>query len=119
MIVVFVVLGAVTATFLGWRYCTRIRHESTDPRWRSIATVLSLVLVTLSVLLFAAYVTRNAAIGGEGNGSWTGLIFIRTGNYLSLVGAIASLTGKGKARCLALIGGCLMLFLWFSEGMSL
>jgi hypothetical protein len=103
LVVVSIILGAVTATSLGWRYAARIRHDSTGPRWRSAATILALVLVTLSVLLLAAYLTRNAIIGGAGNGSWTTLIFIRTGNYLSLAGALVSL----------------MLFIWFSQGMSL
>jgi hypothetical protein len=46
-------------------------------------------------------------------------MFIRTGNYLSLFGTIGSLVGIGKGRWATFLGGCLMLFLWFSEGMSL
>jgi hypothetical protein len=119
LVVISIILGAVTATSLGWRYAARIRHDSTGPRWRSAATILALVLVTFSALLLAAYLTRNAVIGGDGNGSWTTLIFIRTGNYLSLAGALISLIAKGKARWPAFVGGCLMLFIWFSQGMSL
>jgi hypothetical protein len=77
------------------------------------------VFLTLSVLLIAAYGTRNAFFKGDPNGDWTTLIFIRTGNYLSLAGAFASLAGKGKARWSAFAGACLMEFIWFSQGMSL
>lgn len=79
----------------------------------------ALVLVTLSVFVFAAYGTCNALFKGDPNGDWTSLIFIRTGNYLSLAGVFTGLAGKGRGRWLAFLGACLMLFIWFSEGMSL
>lgn len=119
LVVVLIILGAVTATLLGWRYSARIRDGSTESRWRYALTFVALVLLTLSVLLFAAYGTRNALFKGDPNGDWTTLIFIRTGNYLSLAGVCSGLAGKGKGRWPALIGACLMLFIWFSQGMSL
>ena len=117
--ILFTILGALTATSLGWKYRARVRQQPTESRWRSLVSVIALSLVTLSVLLFAAYVTRNALIRGDRNGSLTMLIFIRVGNYLSLIGALGSLTGKGKTRWPTFVGACLMLFIWFSEGMSL
>jgi len=119
LVVVLIILGAVTAMLVGWRYAARIRDDSAEPRWRSVVTFVGLVLLTLSVLLFAAYGTRNALFKGDRNGDWTTLIFIRTGNYLSLAGVCSGLAGKGKGRWPALIGACLMLFIWFSLGMSL
>jgi hypothetical protein len=114
-----IVLGAVIATLLGWRYSVRGRPEFAGPRWRSVLGTTAVVLVTLSVLGFAAYLTRNAIFKVDPNGDWTTLIFIRTGNYLSLAGAFASLAGKGKERWPVFVGACLMLFIWFSQGMSL
>jgi hypothetical protein len=119
LIIGSIILGAVMATALGWRYGVEVRHNSAGWRWRSAATVAALALVTLSLILLAAYATRNAITGGDGNGDWTTLIFIRTGNYLSLASVLAGCIGKGKARWPTLVGGCLMEFLWFSEGMSL
>jgi hypothetical protein len=119
LIVVLIILGAVTAMLVGWRYAARIRDDSAQPRWRSVLTFVGLALLTLSVLLFAAYGTRNALFKGDRNGDWTTLMFSRTGNYVSLAGICSSLAGKGKARWLAFIGACLMLFIWFSLGMSL
>jgi hypothetical protein len=116
---IFVILGGLIATTLGWKACGGLRSDLTGPRWRWIATLLSLVLVTLSIIVLVAYMAHNALTGGDRNGSSTILTFIRTGNYLSLLGALVSLAGKGKARWLALIGGCVMLFIWFSKGMSL
>jgi hypothetical protein len=119
LVVILVIFGAVTATLLGWRYSATIRHDLTEPRWRFAATLVALVLLTLSVLLFAAYGTRNSFFRGDPNGDWTTLVFIRTGNYLSLAGVFASLAGKGKARWSAFAGACLMEFIWFSQGMGL
>jgi hypothetical protein len=116
LFIIFIVVGATTAILVGWRGVARIKE---GPRWRSIVGVISLALVTLAALLFAAYVIRNAMIGGDRNGGPTSLRFIRSGNYLSLLGIVASLMGKGKGRWATFIGGCLMLFLWFSEGISL
>jgi hypothetical protein len=112
-----IVIGAVAATFLGWRYRARVKRDPKVPPWRSVFALVALVLVTLSVLFFATFVTRNALV--RGNVDWTTLIFIRAGNYLSLAGVLASLTGKGKTRWPAFVAACLMLFIWFSEGMSL
>lgn len=119
LIVVLVILVAVTAMLVGWRYAARISADSTQPRWRTVVTFVGLALLTLSVLIFAAYGTRNALFNGDRNGDWTTLMFIRTGNYVSLAGIFSSLAGKGKARWLGFIGACLMLFIWFSLGMSL
>jgi hypothetical protein len=58
----------------------RISHDSTEPRWKFVTTLVALLLLALSVLLFAAYGTRNAFFKGDPNGDWTTLIFIRTGN---------------------------------------
>jgi len=119
LLVLSIILGAMISTFLGWRYRAGSRLESVGPRWRSVLTTVALVLVTFSVLVFAVYGTRNALFKVDPNGEWTTLVFIRTGNYLSLAGILASLAGKGKGRWLALVAACLMLFIWFSEGMSL
>jgi hypothetical protein len=113
------ILGTVIATLLGWRYSVKGEQDSIEPRWRSILRTTALALVTLSVLVLASYGTRNALFKGDPNGDWTTLIFIRTGNYLSLAGVFASLAGKGKGRWHAFVGACLMLLIWFSEGMSL
>jgi len=114
-----IVIGAVAATFLGWRYSARVKRDPKVPPWRSVFALVALVLVTLSVLFFATFVTRNALVRGNGYGDETTLILIRAGNYLSLAGVLASLTGKGKTRWPAFVAACLMLFIWFSEGMSL
>jgi hypothetical protein len=119
LIAVLIILGAMIAMAAGWRYAARISADSTQPRWRTVVTFVGLALLTLSVLLFAAYGTRNALFTGDRNGDWTTLMFIRTGNYVSLAGICASLAGKGKARWLSFIGACLMQFIWFSLGMSL
>jgi len=82
-------------------------------------SALALILVSLSVLLFVAYGTHNASIGGDRNGSALSLLIIRTGNSLSLLGVLACLGGQGRARWSILISGSFMLFLWFGQGMSL
>jgi hypothetical protein len=119
LLVLLVVLGAGAAVFLGWRRILGTRHDWRASRWRSICSAIGLALVSLSVLLFFAYGVRNASIGGDGNGNWTTLYFIRSGNYLSLTGAVISLVGNGRVRWLTFLGGCLMLFMWSSAGMSL
>src|SRR5215469_4801682 len=57
-------------------------------------------------------------IGGDRSGSFATLFFIRAGNYLSLLAALFGLLGKGKVRWSAFVAGCLMLFIWFFEGMK-
>lgn len=117
--VLLIILAAITTTSLGWRYVIGTSRNSAERNWRLLLTFVALVLVSLSVLLLAAYMGRNALFKPDPNGDWTTLTFIRAGNYLSLIGLVVSLAGKGKARWLVFIGGCLMLFIWFSQGMSL
>ena len=112
-------LGAISTTILSWRHNLRAREGLTKPHLSSIATAAALLLLTFSVLLFVAYGARNGLIGGDRDGGPTTLIFIRSGNYASLASALSSLFGKGKGRWLLWVGACLMLFVWFSEGMSL
>jgi TRAP-type C4-dicarboxylate transport system permease small subunit len=119
LFIALVILGAVSAVSLGWGFGLRNQGNSRRPRWRSTAAFFARALVTLSVLLFAAYITRNGIIGGDRNGGPTTLAFIRAGNYLSFAAAITSLADRGKARWATLSGSCLMLFIWFCEGMSL
>ena len=101
---------------IAWRFQRRDTNES---KWRVATSRIALIVVTLSVLLFLTYRVYNAVIGGEGNGNWTTLPSIRTGNYLSLLGLLASLAATKKMRWPLLAASALMLFLWFSQGMSL
>ena len=110
------IIGAVAAVLIAWRFQ---RRNTNDPKWRVTTSTIALVLVTLSVLLFLTYRTYNTVIGGEGSGNWTTLPSIRTGNYLSLLGLIVSLTATRKMRWPLLAGSFLMEFIWFSQGMSL
>jgi len=71
------------------------------------------------VLLFLTYRMYNFVIGGEGSGNWTTLPSIRTGNYLSLLGLVASLAGTKKVRWPLLASSVLMELIWFSQGVSL
>src|SRR5215831_10489791 len=63
--------------------------DTNEAKWRVVTSTITLIVVTLSVLLFLTYRTYNAVIGGEGNGNWTTLPSIRTGNYLSLLALVA------------------------------
>jgi len=108
--------GAVSAVLIAWNFQ---RHGSNEPKWRVTTSTAALLLVTPSVFLFLSYRTYNAAIGGEGNGNWTTLPSIRTGNYLSLLGLLASLTATRRMRWPLLAASCLMELIWFSQGMSL
>ncbi len=115
-VVLLVIIGAVAAVVTAWRFQIR---DSSDAKWRVATSQISLVIVTLSLLLFFTYRTYNAMIGGEGNGNWTTLPSIRIGNYLSLAGLIAGLTATRKVRWPLLAASALMEFIWFSQGMSL
>jgi hypothetical protein len=110
------IVGAAAAVLIAWRF--RRRHTN-EPKWRVTTSTVALVLVTLSLLLFVTYRTYNAAVGGEGNGNWTTMPSIRTGNYLSLLGLLASLAATRKIRWPLLAASFLMEFIWFSQGMSL
>jgi hypothetical protein len=110
------IVGAVVTILLAWM----VRQSDTNStKWRVATSRIALVVVTLSVLLFVTYKTYNAAIGGEGNGNWTTLPSIRVGNYLSLLGLIASLTATKRVRWPLLAASVLMEFVWLSQGMSL
>lgn len=110
------IVGAVAAVLIAWRFQ---RRDTNDAKWRVATSRVALLLVTLSVLLFLTYRTYNAVIGGEGNGNWTTLPSIRTGNYVSLLALIASLTATRKMRWPLLAASFLMEFIWFGQGMSL
>ena len=109
------IIGAVAAVLIAWRFK---KHDTNEPKWRVTTSTIALFLVTLSVFLFLTYRTYNAVIGGEGNGNWTTLPSIRTGNYISSLGLLASLTATRKMRWPLLAASCLMEFIWFSQGMS-
>ena len=115
-IALFLIVGAVAAVLIAWRFQQR---ETNDAKWRVATSRVALIMVTLSVLLFFMYRTYNAAIGGEGNGNWTTLPSIRLGNYVSLLGLIASFAATKKVRWPLLAASVLMEFIWFSQGMSL
>jgi hypothetical protein len=119
LVVASTIVGAIVATFYGWRSAARIWQRPKERRWRFTLYVVALAAVTLSLFFFVTYATWSALIGGDRHGGPTTLLFIRAGNYLSLFGALVSLGGEGKTRWAAFLRGCLMLFLWFSEGMSL
>ena len=110
------IIGAVAAVLIAWRFQ---KHDTNEPKWRVTTSTIALLLVTLSVFLFLTYRTYNAVIGGEGNGNWTTLPSIRTGNYVSLLGLLASLTATRKLRWPLLAASCLMEFIWFWQGVSL
>ena len=110
------IIGSVAAVLIAWRFQ---KHDTNEPKWRMTTSTIALLLVTLSLFLFLTYRTYNAVIGGEGNGNWTTLPSIRTGNYISLLGLLASLTATRKMRWPLLAASCLMEFIWFSQGMSL
>jgi hypothetical protein len=119
LVVPLVVLGAAVFASLGWRNVFRSQQNSRTGNWRVVCGIVGLVLVSFSVILFLVYGTRNALTAGDGNGNWTTVYFIRTGNYLSLGGVVMSLTGKGSLRWPTFLSGCLLLFMWSSAGMSL
>ena len=116
LVALSLIIGAVISVLIAWRLQ---RRHTNEPKWRVTTSTIALLLVTLSVLLFLTYRTYNAVIGGEGNGNWTTLPSIRTGNYLSLLGLLASLTASKKMRWPLLAASFLMEFIWFSQGMSL
>jgi hypothetical protein len=109
-------IGAVAAVLISWRFH---QHDTNEPKWRVTSSTIALILVTLSVFLFFTYRTYNAVVGGERNGNWTTLPSIRTENYVSLLGLLASLAATRKMRWPLLAALCLMELIWFSQGMSL
>jgi uncharacterized membrane protein YbhN (UPF0104 family) len=107
------IIGAVAGVLIAWRFQ---RRERNDTKWRVATSRVALIMVTLSVFLFVAYRTYNAAIGGEGNGNWTTFPSIRLGNCLSLLGLIASLTATKKVRRPLLAASVLMEFIGSRKG---
>jgi uncharacterized membrane protein len=110
------IMGSVAAVLIAWRFQ---KPGTNEPKWSVTTSTIAVLLVTLFGVLFLTYRTYNAVIGGEGNGNWTTLPSIRTGNYISLLGLLASLTATRKMRWPLLVASCLMEFFWFSQGMSL
>jgi hypothetical protein len=117
--IVLVVLAVGVLAYLGWSAWARGRLEARETSWRNLLTLAALISVSVATLLFVGYAGHNAAIGGDRNGNAISLLCIRSGNYLSLAAILLGLGGKGRARWLALVGGCFMLFLWLGQGMSL
>lgn len=112
-----VIFAGVAAIIVGWADFARTISDRAG--LRTVGAAISLALLTASALLFVTFATYNALIGRDRNGSQTALLFIRTGNYLSLLATVVGLTGNGKGRWATLGGGIAFLFLWFSEGMGL
>jgi hypothetical protein len=119
LVVIFAIVLVVFLVYQGWRTWAHSGRVDEKLTWRTSFLLAALILVSLSFLLFVAYAAHNVIIGGDRNGSATTILWIKTGNTLSFLAGVLSLAGKGRGRWLALAGGCLMLLLWFAQGMSL
>jgi hypothetical protein len=119
LFVVAIVLGAGLLAYIGWVDWIERWRDTREGGWRSILMLCAIVSVAITALLFAAYAARNIAIHGDQGGDRITLACIRTGNYMSLAGILLSLGGRGRGRVTTLAGGCLMLFIWLSQGIGL
>ena len=119
MAVTLVVILVGLLSFYGWKHWVARRGVPRERSWRSAFNAIGLALVSLSVLLFVAYAVHNIAVGGDRNLNAATVPWIKTGNSLSFLGALISLSGKGKGRWPSVVAGCLMLVLWIAEGISL
>jgi hypothetical protein len=118
-IILFGVIGIGIFTYLGWKDWARSGLDERERGWRRGVTFAALALLSLVGLLFVGCAAYNVAVGADHNGNSTGLLCIRTGNYLSIVTVILSLGAKGKGRWASLLGGCVFLLFWLARGMSL
>jgi len=118
-VIVLIVLVSGILAYLGWRDWAIRRITRSERGWRSVLTFASLILLSLSGLLFVGYAVHNVAVGGDHNGNATTLFCIRAGNYLSVGAVFLSLGAKGRCRWAVLLGGCFFLILWLGQGMSL
>ena len=119
VLILLVVAAAAVLACVGWRDWAGHRLTPAGHGWRNRATLAALLSLSVAALLFVCYAAHNIAAGGDRNGSATILLCIRIGNYTSLAAILLGFAGSGRARWLALLGGCLTLFLWFGQGMSL
>jgi hypothetical protein len=119
-IILLTVIGIGVFTYVGWKVWIRSRLDVSERGWRGGVTFTALMLLSLLGLLFIGYATYNmASQGTHSGGNATILLFLRAGNYLSLITVIVSLGAKGKGRWAALLGGCLFLVFWLAQGMGL
>lgn len=118
LLVVPILVGAGVLAYLGWKDWVE-RRRCSAKRWRDATTFGALTSISLTAMLFVGYATHNAVVGGDRGGGSNTLFCIRLGTYLAVVTVLLSLGGKGLGRWAALLGGCLILFLWFWQGMSL
>ena len=116
---VLVVAAGAALTFFGWKGWVRQYGDSGTRGWRNKAGLVGLLCASASGLLFIGYLVHNVAMGGDRNGSAVTLLCIRSGNNLCLAAILLSLCGRGRARWMAVIGACFIMFIWLSEGMSL
>ena len=119
LIVTLVLLGIGFLAYQGWRDWGRHRSDPTKRWWWRTLTFIALALVSLAALMFVGYGVHNAMIGGDQGGNAMTVLLIKTGNSLSFLGVIIGFVGTGRGRWAAVAGGCLTLFLWFWQGMSL
>jgi Mn2+/Fe2+ NRAMP family transporter len=118
-LVPLVLLGAGLLAWRGWKDWGKLRGTQAQPGWRTALFGVSLLLISMSAVLYVAYAGHNVMIGGDRNGNAMTVLCIKTGNSLSFLGILASLAGNGKGRWATFASGCFMLFLWFGQGMSL
>lgn len=118
LIILTVLASGILAGF-GCREWARHRLAPAEHGWRSWATLIALISLSIATLLFVGYAAHNMAVGGDRNGNAIILLCIRAGNYLSVAAVLLGLAGNGRGRWLAVVGGCLTLFLWFGQGISL
>jgi len=118
LLVVAIVVGTGVLSYLGWADWI-VRGSSVRKGWRSSMTLVALVSLSLTAMLFVGYSIHNVLIGGDQGGNANTLLCIRSGTYLAVASILASLGGQGRGRWAALAGGCLTLFLWFWQGISL
>jgi hypothetical protein len=119
LLVMLILLGVAFLVYQGWRDWSGRLHDPYEQWWKKLLTSVGLSLVSLAALLFIGYSGHNAIIGGDQGGTATTIPLIKIGNSLSFFGVIMGLGGKGRQRWVAVGAGCLTLFLWLWQGVSL
>lgn len=114
-----ILLTAILVVCLGWDDRVKRWRELNESWWVRAASIVSLILVSLSTILYVFYAGHNMSIWGDRNGSAIALRFIRSGLWLALLGTIFSLGARGRVRWTTFTSGCLIFLFWFGQGMSL
>jgi fucose 4-O-acetylase-like acetyltransferase len=120
-ILIFLLLAGVAfgGGVLGWIQWRSARSLSQSPKWRSIAGLMSLAILSLQVLIFFLFEAYGFVIGSFSYRSRSFFLWGRIDFCLCVLALVAAVLAKGRFRISVALSAVAVEVIWFLLGTGL